>query len=179
MLIGMPLPHDYGAPACSLSRSLEVLGERWTLLLLRDAFYGARRFGDFVDHLGIPRSVLAKRLDDLVEHGVLAKTSPDARGYAEYELTAKGRELWPVIHGLIAWGDAHYAPDGPPRLFAHIEDGGRVGADGVCAHCEQRVDAADLQAVPGPGLNSGAAPGGAVTAALQAPHRLMASVHRS
>lgn len=174
----MPLPHDYGAQSCSLSRSLEVLGERWTLLILRDAFYGVRRFGDFVDHLGVPRSVLAKRLDDLVAQEVLAKTAPDARGYAEYELTTKGRELWPIIHGLIAWGDTHYAQAGPPRVFQHVADGGAVSADGVCATCGKHIDAADLQAAPGPGLNPAAAPNDAVTLALATPHRLLESVHQ-
>jgi DNA-binding HxlR family transcriptional regulator len=172
----MPLPHDYGEPGCSLARSLEVLGERWTLLLVRDAFYGVRRFGDFVDHLGIPRSVLTKRLDDLVARGVFARTAPDARGYAEYELTDKGRQLWPVIHGLMAWGDEHYADHGPPRLFEHIDDGGRISRDGVCVVCGSRIDPADLQAVPGPGLDSGRVPDDAVSAALREPHRLMQSV---
>src|SRR5690349_18513984 len=120
----MTLPHDYGEQMCSLARSLEVLGERWTLLIIRHAFYGVRRFTDFVDHLSIGRSVLASRLDNLVAEGVLTRTSPEPHGYAEYELTDKGRELWPIVHGLIEWGDSHYAPKGAPRLFEHVKDGG-------------------------------------------------------
>jgi DNA-binding HxlR family transcriptional regulator len=169
----MPLPRDYEEQTCSLSRSLEVLGERWSLLIIRDAFYGIRRFGDFVDHLSVPRSVLATRLDNLVAEGVLARTAPESHGYAEYELTNKGRELWPVVHGLIEWGDNHYAPGGAPRLFEHVEDGGRVGSDEICAVCQRRISASDLQAVPGPGLDSQRMPDNATARAMLKPHRLM------
>lgn len=173
----MPLPHDYDGAACSLARSLEVVGERWTLLIVRDAFYGARRFGDFVEHLGVPRSVLTKRLAGLLAQGIMVKTAPDPRGYAEYELTPKGRRLWPVVHHLIEWGDDYYAHDGPPRVFEHVEDRGRVGPDGFCGRCGAHVEVKDLQVSPGPGLNLEGVPHNPVTQALQEPHRLLASVH--
>jgi DNA-binding HxlR family transcriptional regulator len=169
----MALPKDYGAQTCSLARSLEILGERWTLLIVRDAFYGVRRFSDFADHLGIPRSVLAARLDGLVAEQLLAKAARGDRSYAEYELTDKGRQLWPVIYGLIRWGDEHYAADGPPRLFEHAEDGGRITPDGTCPACGQHVLPTDLQAVPGPGLNPPPGNPDPVTAALSQPHRLL------
>ena len=175
----MALPKDYEEQKCSLARSLEILGERWTLLILRDAFYGVRRFSDFADHLGIPRSVLAARLDRLVADQVLAKASRGDRSYAEYELTAKGRQLWPVIYGLICWGDEHYADDGPPRLFEHAEDGGRITPDGTCPACGEHVSLPNVQAVPGPGLNPLDDDADTVTAALSQPHRLLDDIRAS
>jgi DNA-binding HxlR family transcriptional regulator len=169
----MALPKDYGEQKCSLARSLEVVGERWTLLILRDAFYGVRRFSDFADHLGIPRAVLASRLDGLVAQQLLVKASREDRGYAEYELTAKGRRLWPVIYGLTSWGDEHYAAGGPPRLFEHAEDGGRIMPGGTCSACGELVSPADIQAVPGPGLYPLEGDTDPVTAALSQPHRLL------
>src|SRR5579871_2602495 len=121
-LEAMPLPSDYSAQQCSVARALEVLGERWTLLIVRDAFYGVRRFGDFVAHLDIPRAVLSARLRTLVDEDVLVRVPGPARagGRDEYELTEKGRGLWPVVRELMTWGDTHYAPDGPLRLLRHI-----------------------------------------------------------
>src|ERR1700753_299078 len=101
----MALPNDYAGQACSLARTLEVVGERWTLLIVRDAFFGVRRFGDFAAHLAIPRAVLAERLKSLTAAGVLARVPAQAvpggahgadgrqrtgGGHPEYELTAKG-----------------------------------------------------------------------------------------
>src|SRR6202453_2192753 len=97
----MPLPSDYSAQTCSVARSLEVLGERWTLLIVRDAFFGVRRFGDFVTHLEIPRAVLTSRLAALVEAGVLAP-EPRPHGHDEYALNGQGRDLWPVVRSLLA-----------------------------------------------------------------------------
>jgi DNA-binding HxlR family transcriptional regulator len=168
----MALPKEYGGPKCSLARSLEVVGERWTLLIVRDAFYGVRRFGDFADHLRIPRAVLTDRLRTLVEHGVLTKVAVPGSAYAEYELSAKGRELWSTVYGLIRWGDDHYANDGAPRVFEHIADGGRVGTDSRCARCGEAVDVTEIQASPGPGLGAEKAEDD-MTAALSHPHRLL------
>lgn len=172
MIVDMALPKEYTEAGCSLARSLEVLGERWTLLIIRDAFYGVRRFGDFVDHLRIPRAVLTDRLRTLVEHGVVAKVSVAGSAYAEYELTAKGRQLWPTIYGLIRWGDEHYASDGAPRVFEHVVDGGRIGADSRCARCGEDVAATAVQAVPGPGLDPEEAVDD-MSVALLRPHRLL------
>jgi DNA-binding HxlR family transcriptional regulator len=167
----MALPSDYTGQACSLSRSLEVVGERWTLLIVRDAFFGVRRFGDFVAHLQIPRAVLADRLKSLTASGVLARV-PGAGRRAEYELTSKGVLLWPVVRSLMAWGDDHYAPAGPRRVFLHAEDGAPVEPGGRCSGCGQMAEPADTVVAPGPGL----VPAGGddpVTAALAQPHRLL------
>lgn len=168
----MALPKEYAEHGCSLARSLEVLGERWTLLIVRDAFYGVRRFGDFVAHLRIPRAVLTDRLGGLVDHGVLVKVAVPGSGYAEYELTPKGRQLWPIVYGLIRWGDEHYAPRGAPRVFEHAADGGRIGPDSRCLRCGEPVDVASVEALPGPGLD----PEGAadeLSVALLGGHRLL------
>src|ERR1700750_3412022 len=101
------LGKDYDAQDCALARALEVIGERWTLLIVRDAFYGVRRFSDFHAHLGVPKAVLAERLALLVEEGVLTRTSA-SNGRDEYVLTDKGRRLWPTIWSLITWGNEHY-----------------------------------------------------------------------
>src|ERR1700719_763307 len=96
----MALPKDYAGQRCSLSRALEGVGERWTLLIMRDAFFGVRRFGDFAAHLGVPRAVLTERLESLREAGVLAETR-GSHGYSEYVLTDKGLSLWPVVRDLL------------------------------------------------------------------------------
>jgi DNA-binding HxlR family transcriptional regulator len=167
----MALPKDYTSEACSLARALEVVGERWTLLIVRDAFFGVRRFGDFAEHLGVPRAVLTSRLAALVEAGVLAVV-PGAHGRDEYVLTGKGLGLWPAVRSLLAWGDDHYSAAGPRRVFRHAADGGDVAPDGVCPVCGAAPGVADLVVVPGPGL---AVPGrpDPVSTALTAPHRLL------
>jgi DNA-binding HxlR family transcriptional regulator len=168
----MALPKEYAEAGCSLARSLEVLGERWTLLIVRDAFYGVRRFGDFAEHLRIPRAVLTDRLRGLVDQGVLAKVAVPGSGYAEYELTRKGRQLWPIVHGLIRWGDEHYAAGGAPRVFEHAADGGPIGADSRCARCGGFVEVTSVQARPGPGLHPEEA-ADELSVALLSPHRLL------
>ena len=150
-LASMPLPSDYSAQTCSVARSLEVLGERWTLLIVRDAFFGVRRFGDFVARLDIPRAVLTARLKALVGEGVLMRV-PGESGRDEYELTAKGTKLWPVVRDLMAWGDEFYAPAGPPRILRHEADDGVLDRHGICASCGEPVTVADTTIEPGPGF---------------------------
>src|SRR3954453_6098180 len=117
----MALGTDYAAQDCALAAALELLGERWTLLIVRDAFYGVRRYSDFLVHLDIPRAVLATRLQALVESGVL-----DRRPYQEgprreeYVLTKKGRALWPAINALAHWGAEHVTSTGPYRVYVHL-----------------------------------------------------------
>jgi DNA-binding HxlR family transcriptional regulator len=168
----MALPKDYADDRCSLARALEVVGERWTLLIVRDAFFGVRRFGDFAVHLEIPRAVLTSRLAALVEAGVLAP-EPGAHGHDEYALTGKGRDLWPVVRSLLAWGDQHYSQTGPRRVFRHAADDGIVTPDGVCADCGAAVGSADLVVVPGPGLTAIPAKEDPVSVALSTPRRLL------
>jgi DNA-binding HxlR family transcriptional regulator len=167
----MALPNDYAGQACSLSRTLEVVGERWTLLIVRDAFFGVRRFGDFIVRLGMPRAVLSDRLRSLIAADVLEKV-PGAGRREEYQLTAKGVGLWPVLRNLMAWGDDNYAPNGPRRLFRHASDDGLVDPSGHCAACGTVVDVADTLVVPGPGLVS-APTDDPLTAALIEPHALL------
>jgi DNA-binding HxlR family transcriptional regulator len=171
----MPLPKDYAGQQCSLARALEIVGERWTLLIVRDAFFGVRRFGDFVAHLGIPRAVLAERLGSLTGEGVLSGTEGD-HGHTEYVLTGKGLTLWPVVRSLLAWGDEHYSGGGPRRVFQHAADAGPVSGDGTCATCGQAVPVQDLLVAPGPGLVTRPDSTDPVSTALASPHRLLAPV---
>src|ERR1700760_341270 len=99
----MPLGTDYAHQACSVARSLEVVGERWTLLIVRDLFYGIRRYNDLRKHIGLPPATLTDRLTSLISHGVVARVAGEG-ARDEYELTAKGVTLWPVIYGLAQWG---------------------------------------------------------------------------
>ena len=112
------------------------------MLILRDAFYGVRRFSDFRGHLGVPKAVLAERLAFLVDEGVLTKPT------SEYELTAKGRQLWPMIWSMISWGNENYLEKSARRSYRHAECGGVIGQDRVCGRCEQVPDAGDLVAHP-------------------------------
>src|ERR1700752_4550942 len=103
--MGCVLPSTYDKQDCSLARALEVVGERWTLLVLRDAFYGVRRFNDFLAHLDTPRTVLSNRLRSLVESGVMVKVpDPGHSGRWLYELTDDGMALWPALYALGYWG---------------------------------------------------------------------------
>jgi DNA-binding HxlR family transcriptional regulator len=172
---GMTLPKDYVTQECSLARALEVVGERWTLLVVRDAFFGVRRFGDFAAHLDIPRAVLTHRLAFLVEEGVLA-VAPGAHGHDEYVLTAKGLDLWPVIRSLVSWGDGYYSAKGPRRVYRHASDEGAVAEDGACAVCGAVPPPADLVVSPGPGWAAKAGKSDVATAALAGPHRLLTPV---
>ena len=112
------LGKDYVGQDCGIARALEVIGERWTLLIVRDALYGVRRFRDFQAHLDVPKAVLSDRLSGLVEHGILERRpDPHHAGRSLYELTEAGRELWPVLHALVVWGDHNNLPNS--RLFRH------------------------------------------------------------
>jgi DNA-binding HxlR family transcriptional regulator len=171
----MALPKDYAGEGCSLARALEVVGERWTLLILRDAFFGVRRFSDFAAHLDIPRAVLTHRLAALVEAEVLS-VIPGPHGHDEYGLTSKGLDLWPVVRNLLAWGDEYYSAAGPRRLFRHAVDDGGVSPDGVCDACGGLVPVADMVVAPGPGWAPRPGKTDVVSAAMSAPHRLLTSV---
>ncbi|WP_264033644.1 winged helix-turn-helix transcriptional regulator [Mycobacterium interjectum] len=119
----MALPREYPAESCPIARSLEIVGERWTLLILRDAFYGARRFSDLQRHLGIPKAVLSDRLGFLVEQGVLSKDS------GEYRMTVKGKRLWPLLWSMITWGNDNYVEKPNRRTYRHADCGGMIGPD--------------------------------------------------
>jgi DNA-binding HxlR family transcriptional regulator len=164
------LPKDYAGLWCSLSRTLEVIGERWTLHILRDAFFGVRRFSDFAEHLGLSRAVLTDRLESLRETGVLAETR-GSHGYREYVLTDKGVSLWPVVRDLLSWGDEYYSANGARRVFQHVQDEGMLAPDGTCATCGRVVPPSDLLVLPGPGYDE---PGDDfVSKSLIGAHRLL------
>jgi DNA-binding HxlR family transcriptional regulator len=148
------LGRTYDDQVCSIARTLEVLGERWTLLVVRDALLGLRRFDDFQHSLGVARNVLTDRLKRLVEAGVLERVPYQERPKRfEYRLTAMGRELAVPVIGLMHWGDRHLAePAGPPRLTRHRECGGPLHTALVCPTCDEPVSPADMDVLPGPGL---------------------------
>jgi len=150
------LGREYEGQVCSAARTLELVGERWTLLILRDAFLGIRRFGEFQQSLGVARNVLAARLDRLVDEGVLERRRYQERPERfEYRLTEKGIALWPVLIALTQWGDAYAAEDqGAPMLFHHRDCGGTLDDHLSCTACGQRLTPRDIEVRPGPGLES-------------------------
>jgi DNA-binding HxlR family transcriptional regulator len=137
----------YEGQDCSLARSLEVIGERWTLLIIRDAFFGVRRFNDFQAHLDIPKAVLSDRLGSLVANGVLERLpDPGHAGRHLYELTPAGRELWPALHALLVWGGRHRAPNG--RVFTHATCGTLLDDAGHCPECDVTPGPGDVVSEP-------------------------------
>ncbi|MET0896812.1 MAG: helix-turn-helix domain-containing protein [Mycobacterium sp.] len=163
----MALPREYTSQNCPIARSLEIVGERWTLLILRDAFYGVRRFSDFQAHLDIPKAVLAQRLSMLVQENVLQAEA------GEYGLTRKGRALWPVLDSLANWGGEHYLTADYRRTFEHLDCGGRV-TGGVCAACGERPEVADLITVAP--RKTRVRRDDLVSTVLQRPHRMLEPV---
>ena len=146
--------------ACSIARTLEVIGDRWTLLILRDAFRGVRRFEDLQRDLGIARNILTDRLQKLVDRGVLSKTPYQARPVRyEYRLTPKGRDLSPALVALMRWGDKWLAEDGrPPLVLTHKACGEPVDQSFICWTCDETVTPAGLRGRPGPGATLHAHP---------------------
>ncbi len=147
------LGRDYATQNCSIARTLEIVGERWTLLVLRECFLGTRRFDDFQKQLGIARNVLQARLERLVDEGVLERRRYQERPPRyEYRLTEAGRDLLPVLIALMAWGDRHRAPGGPPTLILHEGCGGTVNAALVCEQCGATgLRGSQVVVVAGPG----------------------------
>ena len=139
---------------CSIAQSLEIIGEWWTLLIIRDAFFGVTRFDEFRERLGIAPNILTNRLDTLVEAGVLDRRSyDDARERYDYVLTAKGRALWPVLTTLRQWGDKYVVGRGKePIRIRHEACGAETTAHLACDSCGERLSARDAKVVPGPGL---------------------------
>jgi len=138
----------------SVARALDVVGERWSLLILREAFFGVRRFGQLARNLQIPRPTLSARLRTLVEQGVLEKalyaTDPDRH---EYRLTDSGRDLFSAIVVLMQWGDQHLPlADGPPIVLRHQPCGQVAEAILTCAHCREEITAHNVTPEAGPGF---------------------------
>lgn len=140
---------------CTVGRSMAVLGERWTFVVLREVFNGVRRFDDIRRHSGIPRQVLSNRLALLVDQEILRRApyrDDGARERHEYRLTPKGFDLYPVLVAVADWGDRYLAdPGGPPVEVAHRDCGGVVHAALVCEHGHRVTDPRDVAPRPGPG----------------------------
>src|SRR5438552_5882067 len=137
---------------CSVAQCLEVVGEWWTLLIVRDAFLGVTRFDEFQRRLGISRNVLNQRLKRLVEAGILRRApySEHPPRY-DYNLTDKGRDLWPVLTTMRQWGDRYAAPDGPPLQLIHKDCGAVAEAMLTCSACGEPIGPRNVRAMPGPG----------------------------
>jgi DNA-binding HxlR family transcriptional regulator len=151
----------YSSENCSIARTLELVGDRWTLLVLREAYYGVRRFDDFVRALGCPRDVLSARLKSLVSDGVLAREpyrEPGRRERSEYRLTEKGGELFPVLLALMHWGDRWAADSaGAAVEVHHRECGAPVSLTMTCEQGHGPLSVRDVEALPGPGARRVAA----------------------
>jgi DNA-binding HxlR family transcriptional regulator len=147
------LGNDYKNQTCSIAGALEVVGERWSLLIVRNVFLGLRRFDQIQASLGIARNVLQARLRKLIDEGVLERVAYQERpARYEYRLTEKGIDLWPVVHSLMQWGDRHTPPSGGPAVIVeHRGCGGRVDEHRICERCGKPLQARDAVAKPGPG----------------------------
>ena len=141
---------------CSVAQALEVIGEWWTPLILRDAMMGVTRFDEFQKRLGIARNVLSQRLDGLVENGILETVQYQERPVRhEYRLTAKGADLWQALMVLRQWGDKWLAPGGPPIEVIHQTCGNVTQAVLDCAECGEPLRGRDLHLRHGPGAPDG------------------------
>ena len=161
------LHRDYPSQVCSIAKSLEVIGERWSLLIVRDVCNGNRRFGEIQSSLGVARNVLSARLQRLVDEDILERRAyQESPPRYEYFLTEKGLDLWPALIALLNWGDRYSpSPGGPPRLIVHKECGGAVSERGICESCGETLHARDAIQVPGPGREAALAAAGAAESA--------------
>jgi DNA-binding HxlR family transcriptional regulator len=149
------LPRTYETQNCSIARALEVVGDRWTLLVIRTAFEGVRRFDDFAEQLGMARNVLADRLNRLCDEGLLRKHRYQERpDRYEYRLTRKGVELWPAMMILLKWGDRYYAAEGPPLVIHHRGCDGTLTDRLTCDSCGAALGPTDVEPRPGPGARA-------------------------
>jgi DNA-binding HxlR family transcriptional regulator len=155
------LRRDYPGLDDSVAKALEVIGERWSLLIVRTVMHGNRRFGEMQESLGIARNVLSARLQRLVDEEILERRAyQENPPRYEYFLTEKGLDLWPALIALLNWGDRYSpSPEGPRRLIVHKECGGTVSERGICESCGKLLHARDAKQVPGPGatVEAGAA----------------------
>ena len=140
---------------CSIGRAMEVLGERWTFMILRECFYGVRRFSDMQRNLGIARNILSARLQALVRHGILERRRyQDEPARYEYRLTAVGRDLYPAVVSIMRWGDRHLAgPAGPPVVLRH-KCGHEADPVLVCSHCREELHPHDVTPERSPVLDA-------------------------
>lgn len=141
---------------CSIAGAAAILGDRWTLLVLRELLLGRRRFSEIQRNTGAAPNILSDRLRLLVDHGLLVKRRYRERPEShEYVLTASGRDVGPVLAAILAWGDRHATPpDGPPRVFVHAGCGHDAHPMLRCAHCGEAIGPGDLRVRPGPGADA-------------------------
>lgn len=146
--------NDVSDMPCSVARTLSVVGDRWTMLILRNAFMRMRRFDDFQTSLGMTRHLLASRLKRLVEEGIFERVPyQQAPVRHEYVLTEKGRALHPVLMAMAAWGDDWMDKGmGPPLLYQHRACGHVMRPVMVCSECHEPLQATQVTPLPGPGL---------------------------
>jgi DNA-binding HxlR family transcriptional regulator len=165
------LGRTYDDQNCSAARALELVGERWSLLIIRDALFArCARFGDFQRSLGVAPNILTARLDSFVAAGLMERRRySEHPEHYEYLLTGKGRDLAPVIVALSAWGDRHAAPHGPPIIYEHTACGSEIHQQIRCAACEEEIRNTDIRARPGPGLLPPVPPDGRLQATGEAP----------
>jgi DNA-binding HxlR family transcriptional regulator len=155
------LGRTYDSQICSVAGSLEIVGERWTLLIVRDAFMGARRFEEYQRRTGMARNILAARLNRLVDEGILERVPYQEHPVRyEYRLTEKGIDLWPVIVSLLQWGDRYIYPGRAPILLVHKRCGGAVSDHRICETCGVELGPRDVEVRQGVGGGMAAAGAG-------------------
>lgn len=143
---------QFGEMTCSIARTLDVIGEPWSPLILRDVWAGVSRFDQIQADLGVSRKVLTERLSHLVEQGVLERRPYDARPRFEYHLTEKGTDLVEMLMVMARWGDRWLAGEaGPPVLYRHRACGQIASVDPCCSRCGEPMHADDVDLLPGPG----------------------------
>ena len=165
----MALGIGYAAQNCSLARALEIVGERWTMLVVRDLFYGVHRFTDLLAHLDISRAVLTDRLNTLSAAGLVERQ--EGEGHPVYTLTEAGVALWPTLFALWSWGE-RFAGGGRGRSFAHAICGTELEESGRCPHCSTVPGPAELLTVP-PAGGGRSDRDDRVSVLLRRPHRLL------
>ncbi|AYJ48449.1 winged helix-turn-helix transcriptional regulator [Rhodococcus sp. P1Y] len=167
----MALGVDYEGQDCSMARALELIGERWTLLIVRNSLFGVRRFSDFQTHLEMSKAVLTQRLAGLVDAGLLQRMPHGGR--EEYVPTSAMEDLWPVVFALNQWGGRHVpSPGGARREFLHADCGSLLTGVGMCPSCRVVPGPREVSMRPGPGIGETARPN-AVSKALRSPRRLL------
>jgi DNA-binding HxlR family transcriptional regulator len=145
---GGMLKRDYPTQYCSMASALEIIGERWTILIVRDIFMGLRRFDDLQRHLGVARNILQSRLERLVDNGILVKRPyQDRPARFEYRLTVKGADLWPILVSLLQWGDRYAIGGERPIILRHRGCGGELDDRRRCTVCGADVTVTEAIAV--------------------------------
>jgi DNA-binding HxlR family transcriptional regulator len=155
--ITVVLGKQYEGQICSIARSLELVGERWTLLVIREVFNGHRRFSEMQRSLGVARNVLTARLQTLVDEGILERRPYSERPERyEYFLTDKGLDLWPLMIALMHWGDKYEPlPEGRPTIVVHKgECGGEIDDRRICTKCGKPLTVREARAIEGPGMKA-------------------------